>query len=153
MNHTHQPEATPPAAEDSITVACTLTYPDRLIRDLMTTAAEGSINYWCEYTFVQRLPRDHPEEPLNVTKIMAKVAEGPVSCDHPDIEEAEIHAFELDAAKMRQGIARLLAPGAQIAPSTRNEVFMLGIDPEHDFDADTADAIVQFAVFGELVFG
>lgn len=26
-------------------------------------------------------------------------------------------------------------------------------DPEHAPDADTADAIVQFAVFGELVFG
>lgn len=150
-------EPTQPPAGDAITIPCTLTYPDRLMRELMTTAVEGGINYWCDLT--KRPERvtggDFDEaEDMNVITFEADIHDGPVACDHPDIEAAEIGRFKMDAATMRQGIARLLAPDAQVSPATKNCVLLMGIDAEADQgDAETADAIVQFAVFGEIVFG
>lgn len=148
-------EPTQPPAGDAITIPCTLTYPDRLMRDLMTTAVEGGIGYWCDLTKrPERMPATDEHEGLNVVSFEAEIQDGPVACDHPDIEAAEIGRFTMDAATMRQGIARLLAPDAQVSPATKNCVLLMGIDCEADQgDAETADSIVQFAVFGELVFG
>ena len=105
---------------------------------------------WADIT---RILRDNPTD-LNVVEFEAEVSEeGPVTVDHPDIPAAEVSRFVCDRQTMRDGIRRLLAPGANVHASIRNDVMLLCTDPEHAADADTADAVVQFAVFGELVFG
>jgi hypothetical protein len=145
--------APPQPAGDAITIPCTLTYPDQLCYDLMCTAAEGGINYWAD--IIGRKMRKVPgSEVPDYESFEADIQSGPVACDHPDIEATEIGRFTMDAATMRQGIARLLAPNAQVSPATRNCVLLMGMDSEADQgDAETADSIVQFAVFGEIVFG
>ena len=146
-------EAGPP---DSVQV--NLTFPDGLMRDLMTTAVEGGIGNWCDLT--RRPERDMTGtfetngDHMNVVSFEADVQDGPVACDHPDIEAAEIGRFTMDAATMRAGVRRMLAPGAQVSPAHVNALIRAGADPAScEWDADTADCVVQFAVFGELVFG
>ena len=139
-----------PEAAD--TVPCTLTYTDQACYDLMCTATEGGINYWAD--IIKRTGQKRADSAIpDIVSFEAEVQDGPVSCDHPEIECQEIGRFTIDCGMIRDGIRRLLAPGAQISPAIRNDVAMLGIDPEHAPDAGSADAIVQFAVFGELVFG
>lgn len=128
-----------------------LQFFDRSMTSLMTTAVDrdyGAIRYWADVGRCKVDPSDG-----DVATFEADIIDGPVSCDHPDIPAAEIGRFTCDVQLMREGIRRLLAPGAQISPAIRNDVALLGLDPEHSPDADSADAIVQFAVFGELVFG
>lgn|GEM_PF-3271126 len=126
---------------------------DQAMSDLLTTAVESgtaAVRYWADIT---RILRDNPTD-LNVVEFEAEVSEeGPVTVDHPDIPAAEVSRFVCDRQTMRDGIRRLLAPGANVHASIRNDVMLLCTDPEHAADADTADAVVQFAVFGELVFG
>lgn len=126
------------------------------LSDLMTTAIEnpyGAIRYWCDIGRCKFEPAGAPMLERVYTSFEADVQDGPVTCDHPDIEAAEIGRFTVDHQMLRDGIRRLLAPDANVSPSIRNDCAMLLTDPEHAADADTTDAIVQFAVFGELVFG
>lgn len=118
----------------------------------MCTASEGGINYWAD--IIKRRGRAREDSPVpDIVSFEADVQDGPVTCDHPEIEAAEIGRFTIDPDMIRAGVRRLLAPDAQISPAIRNDCAMQLTDPEHAADADTADAIVQFAVFGELVFG
>lgn len=120
--------------------------------DLMCTASEGGINYWAD--IIKRKGQRREDSPVpDIVSFEADVQDGPVTCDHPEIEAAEIGRFTIDPDMIRAGVRRLLAPDAQISPAIRNDCAMQLTDPEHAADADTADAIVQFAVFGELVFG
>ena len=140
------------SVEPADTITCTLTYTDQACYGLMCTAAEGGIRYWADIVG-RKLHKVPGSLVQDYTSFEAEVQDGPIQCDHPDIEAAEIDRFTIDASLIRTGIRRLLAPGAQISPAIRNDVALLGIDGEHAPDADSADAIVQFAVFGELVFG
>lgn len=138
------------AAPGSIALAFTLA--DQQCYDLMCTASEGGINYWCDIVSRKGQMRDDSQIP-NIISFEADVEDGPVSCDHPEIAAQEISRFMIDPGMIRDGMRRLLAPGAKISPAIRNDAVLQLVDPEHAADADTADAIVQFAVFGELVFG
>ncbi len=126
---------------------------DQACYDLMVTASEGGINYWAD--IIRRQRARHPDSEIVwcLVAFEADVQDGPISCNHPDIEAAEIGRFMVDPGMIRDGIRRLLAPGAKISPAIRRDVALLATDPEHCPDADSADAVVQFAVFGELVFG
>ncbi|CAB4158679.1 hypothetical protein UFOVP703_25 [uncultured Caudovirales phage] len=138
----------------------TLHYSGRALSDLIETAADnpyGSIRYWCDIVKCESRPANGSADDDTAERfwlaIEADVQDGPVSCDHPEIEAQEIGRFTCDHDMLRAGIRRLLAPGADVSPAIRNDIALLGIDSEHAPDAGTADAVVQFAVFGELVFG
>lgn len=133
----------------SITLSFTLA--DQQCYDIMCTATEGGINYWADIIKRKGQLRDDSEIP-DIVSFEADVQDGPVSCDHPEIEAQEIGRFTIGPDMIRAGLRRLLAPGAEISPAIRNDAVLQLVDPEHASDADTADAIVQFAVFGELVF-
>lgn len=124
---------------------------DQQCYDIMCTATEGGINYWADIIKRKGKLRDDSEIP-DIVSFEADVQDGPVSCDHPEIEAQEIGRFTIGPDMIRAGLRRLLAPGAEISPAIRNDAVLQLVDPEHASDADTADAIVQFAVFGELVF-
>lgn len=125
---------------------------DQACYDLICTACEGGINYWADVTSKKRQRHEGSDVP-DIISFEAAIQDGPVTCDHPDIKAAEIDAFMIDPGMIRDGIRRLVAPGAEISPAIRNDAVLTLTDEEHAPDADTADAIVQFAVFGELVFG
>ena len=144
--HTRPPEP------DEIIIEHLMRVTDQTCYDLMVAATEGGINYWADIIKRKGQKRDDSSIP-DIVSFEADVQDGPISCDHPEIEAAEIGRFTIDPGMIRDGIRRLLAPGAKISDAIRADVMLLATDPEHGPDADSADAIVQFAVFGELVFG
>ena len=134
-------------------IAVEFTVTDQSCYDLLVTASEGGINYWAD--IIKRQRARHPDSEIVwcLVAFEADVQDGPVTCHHPEIKAAEIDRFTIDPGMIRDGIRRLLAPGAKISPAIRADVMLLAVDPEPGPDADSADAIVQFAVFGDLVFG
>lgn len=143
--------------EDAAQLLIPANFPPAALHDILINACDnpyGSVRYWCDIRrcFWDRKTKVNDDESL-LLSFEADVQEGPVACDHPEIEAAEIGRFTCDHTMLLAGIKRLLAPGAQISPAIRNDVALAGADPEHILDADATDAIVQFAVFGELVFG
>ena len=118
----------------------------QLFKDVLTTAIEGGINYWAEgrnferdesldYTACELRPNKDEGEPFE---------DGDKRNDWQKIGLAEIEAAML----------RIINEEKLCNRSTREMI--LADYLEADFcrgDAETADAIVQVAIFGEIVFG
>lgn len=108
--------------------------PEQTLTDLMTTAVEsGALAYWGKVSAVERA------EDLRVTKF--KITE------HEEHEPGanRVNRY-LTAGDMAQGIERLAVATFPSAPSH----FAAAL---HDHDADTADVVVQMAIFHKIIYG
>jgi len=109
-----------------------------MIDDLMTTAFEGGINYWCKKVKIIDFP---PNMNVNLTNLFAStlLANGGLV----RLYDAESNdEWILNRPMIIKGIEMYC---------NKNSV-----TPEYMYDmhdADTADEIVQYAVFNELIFG
>jgi hypothetical protein len=113
---------------------------DERIADLLTTATEGACGYWCSVVRYENPDNEtvefkHVELPLT--------AKGAVICIESSDGPPEGPEWRLDRAAVERGL-RLMAEK----------------EPRHwaDFvseqdDADTADAFLQLALLGEIVYG
>lgn len=123
------------AAEVHATIAVTLTVED--VDDIMSSALDA-IGYWCSKASVvgNYLGEYASEQIARGGRLMLQDAE----------ENAE---YELDLEKLAQGLRIWLEKGRDYygAVSCNGKV-----DPGN-IDGDSADSIVQYAVFGELVYG
>jgi hypothetical protein len=116
------------------------------INDLICTALEGAINYWCgkaeivmdadKKTFAGVLPEDQS----NVHYASDVIGYGG-KLKLTDVEDDD-EVWELTLSKMLTGI-QMHCEENNIAPSNLMD----------NYDADTADSIVQFALFNEIVYG
>ena len=114
----------------------TLTEQD--IDDIMVAALEGGINYWCDEAEVieEKRVADWGHE---------QIARGGVLVLH-DAESED--TWELNLDKFLNGFKLWIeAGGDQYNAIEKGEVDCCNID------AGCADEIVQYALFGELVFG
>ena len=120
------------------------------IADLMVTALEGGINYWCGKARMMVSSQS--------SKDLFPRFEGVLACDDNnvlcasdviayggklvlrDIEDPT-EVWVLDSEKMLKGIGMYCSEN-NISPSELMD----------DYDADTADAIVQYGLFNELVY-
>lgn len=123
--------------------------PDQFVADVMETGLAGGISYW------------------------AAVLEY-ASCENPGYNKARVIEFEEDDAKpmdltievMVTGIQRMLDQRPVHPDSRSNLVATYGqlwtwlrdavLDPEDGIvmvDAEVADAVIQFALFEEIVYG
>ena len=136
------------------------------INDLVSTALEGGINYWCgRATQKYSNPDDEndsthvgvaPEDEKNIEYASdvigyggslilddAEASKDELTKEFPEgTPESHKHRWELTLDKMLKGITQ--------------HCTTKGITPAElmdDYDADDSDAIVQYALFGELVFG
>ena len=122
-------------------VKTTTTLTDNDIRDLLCCALEGGSNYWY---VIEKVYRSH------------------LDTKDPDVYDAIVDGQgvliglveeddEYDGTKQwvlkREAISR----GLQSLASNRPELFAKIV--LEDYDADDADVFLQFALFGELVFG
>jgi hypothetical protein len=119
-------------------------FSDEDISDLLVTALEGGINYWCRKA--QKVRNDDgtfagvsAEDQSKVKYASDLIALGGKLILH-DIED-EDESWELDLAKMLNGI--------KLYCEIKNESLTDLID---NHDAETADCIVQLALFGKLEF-
>lgn len=133
-------------AADPGDIVATLHYSEKACRRMAMAAADSSVRSWCDIIRWPLSPEGIP------CAFEADIIDGPVMCDHPEIEAAEIGRFTCDVPMILAGIRRLLRDGAEVHPAIRNDVLLAGADDEHDLDGASIDAIVQFGVFGEMVF-
>ena len=105
------------------------------IDDIMVTALEGGINYWCQEAEV-------------VGEYLGEYASDQISRGGSLIlhDEDSSDKWELTLEKFLNGVKLYFEQGChvQVEDST--------IDAG-DIDANDADCIIQFALFGEVVFG
>jgi hypothetical protein len=116
------------------------------INDLICTALEGGINYWCSSA---EIVKDKPtktfvgvsaEDQTNVHYASDVIGYGG-KLTLTDAEDPD-ETWELDLPKMLKGIKRYC--------EDRNESLS---DLMDNHDAETADCIVQYALFDEIVYG
>lgn len=136
---------------DSVmTTENTLTQREEILNDVFTTAIEGGINYWC--TVRSYRWSDGPPDYNQVADFRAEIMETEAD-EHPE--------HVIDAAVIALGVRRafehlqaLRKAGVGIYEYQWRAIRDLhfGKYDDVDYDADTADIIVQFGLFGELVY-
>lgn len=107
------------------------------INDIMVCALEGGINYWCRQAKV-------------VGKYLGEYASDQISCGGTlklyDAESSDVWELTLD--KFLNGMKLAIEQGIGLSVNPAD-----GSIDTCEIDADAADAIVQLALFGEVVFG
>lgn len=107
------------------------------IDDIMVCALEGGINYWCRQAKV-------------VGKYLGEYASDQISRGGTlilyDAESSD--KWELTLGKFLNGMKLAVEQGVGLGFNPADGSIDTG-----DIDADAADAIVQLALFGEVVFG
>lgn len=112
------------------------------VDDIMVSALEGGINYWCRRVVVQG-------------KYLGEYASGQISrggklkihVDEP-FDEANTEWYELDMEKFAQGFRLWLENGGDRYGAVSN-----GEVDTCEIDGEMADLIIQYALFGEVVYG
>ena len=106
------------------------------IDDIMVCALEGGINYWCRQAKV-------------VGKYLGRYASDQISCGGTlklyDAESSDVWELTLD--KFLNGMKLAIEQGIGLSVNPAD-----GSIDTCEIDADAADAIVQLALFGEVVF-
>lgn len=119
-----------------ITIKKNLNITDEQIDDIMCTALEGGITYWCS-------------EAQPVGEYLGEWAHEQIArggqLKLTDSEEDKI--YELDKEKLLKGLELYLSNGGD-AEIVRGDT----IDTS-EVDAIAADEIVQYALFGDVVYG
>jgi len=110
--------------------------------DLLVCAFEGGINYWCGKIEITAFPeKTKPEDDFSNMLASDIVPKGGTIALHDDEDPDEI--YWLNKEKMLKGISL----GMDWGNFATVEELMDG------HDAETADVIVQYAIFGEITFG
>lgn len=110
-------------------------YDNEVIDDIMATALEGGITYWCDNAEVVG---DYLGEYAS-----EQISRGGTLKLH-DSEEDETYELTLD--KFLAGLATV------VGERGLDVIYQGKIDPSN-IDAEDADAIIQYAIFGEVVYG
>ena len=112
------------------------------IDDIVCTALEGGIGYWCSRAEV-------------VGEYLGEYASDQISRDGKlrlyDNESDDV--WELTKCKLLDGITKAITNGILLEDEWAkfdNEIITLDTC---QVDAEVADAIIQFALFGKLIFG
>lgn len=111
----------------------------QLLLDLMVTAFEGGSNYWLnDVAQASDVVRDDDLNYLSATFTFREEVT-------PTVKEGTV--LVVTPQSMRTGLERMAASDSRGV--RRHLADALG----QDGDATTADVVLQFAMFGELVFG
>lgn len=109
---------------------------DENINDLMVTALEGGINYWCSSAVVTT----QPIEDWKYASDVISLTNGVITLTDTEDED---ETWELTTEKFMNGLKLLMD----------DSDFVDVNDMMDCHDAETADKLIQYALFGELVYG
>lgn len=116
------------------------------VDDIMCSALEGGINYWCDTAKVpeeKRVARWGHEQIARDGELHIHVVE--------PFDQDDTEWYILTKEKFMEGLKRWMkAPGTELIPLPHGE--RLGIDTSQ-IDGAAADEIIQYALFGEVVYG
>lgn len=107
------------------------------INDLMVTALEGGINYWCRKAIIDYVPEDQRDNVQYTSDAIGY--DGSLILYDAESDDK----YLLNQEKFLEGIKMAME---HFGYSSFEDLF-------DNHDAETADCIVQFALFGEIVYG
>lgn len=123
-----------------------------MLNMVFTTAIEGGINYWADvidYTW-----SDHTEDCNMIVEFFGAIV---------DREDGKNTQYGIDVTVIKRGIRRAFNNRNLIGDEYQRDAIAelyYGVvmnsqvsRDDVDFDATTADIIVQYGLFGELVYG
>ena len=121
---------------------------EETVRDIITTAIEGGINYWAgldnskqEYQdAIQRLKQKHEE--LYYESIVIELWNNHDSLTLYDLDDDTRYTLSKDD----------FVKGCELYETHTGKSIVKAFD-DSDFDANDADMIFQYAIFGEVIFG
>jgi hypothetical protein len=136
-----------------------ITTKDTILIDVFTTALEGGINYWADvrkYHWTND-PNGDPLRDPDYEGFEARIM------DKEDVEGRD-EPFIINRQVIEEGIdslaKRLVGNDLTLSSYHANAILELwkivnagGNDDNLDFDADTADLIVQQGLFGDVIYG
>ena len=140
-----------------ITVEIDVQITDEDIDDIMCSALEGGINYWCHKAEVVG---DYLGE--YASEQISKGGELMLYDSYEEDEEGHSKKYLLTKEKFIEGIRLGITKNliTAIEPTTVTEKSGRIVKTENvyrletgDIDANDADLIVQFAIFGDVVYG
>jgi len=117
-------------------IRLTIEIADETAQAVLEAAMYGGSNYWADFADIVR---DDNKELISMAVL-------PHDAD-------DYHYVDLNG--IRRGMIQASAADKGLNPGIRNDVRSLlfsGADSV-DWDAETADVILQFSLFGELVYG
>jgi hypothetical protein len=116
---------------------------EQTARDILTGAIEGGMNFWAGVSEIERT------EELDV--ISAKFWDANAEVN----EEADFEPKTLTTKDIKAAIRKLATEAVKYGENYKDVARGLMFDGsmEYDWDANDADAIVQVAMFGEVVYG
>ncbi len=129
---------------ETIVGSCLLQQPvtAQMVDDILCTAFYGGISYWCHTVYPENRDYEgieYTSESLTAGKNIVFVTDEPLAVDVEDEEKTE---WLMTMPRFLEGM--------------RRECMRSGMTVEamyDNHDADTADNIVQYALFGELIYG
>lgn len=123
-----------------------MSYRDKLLHGLFTTALEGGINYWAEVDQYHWNERTSIDDLHGFYATITEIGDGEDNIPH-----------RIDRAVMSKGYG--LAVGewrTKIAWSTGEPPPLVVTEESYDdwdYDAGDADCILQLGLFGDVVYG
>ena len=128
----------------NVNIAIGLT--DQDVEDLIVTAIEGGIGYWaCLDNTTDSFLNAPDEEPVSITAARIMLTGGGITFID---EENDKQSWVLTLEKLKEGV-RLFLEGEDNGADYIED----GCLDMSYIDADGADQIVQYALFGEIVYG
>ena len=124
--------------EKTFSIAVTTNYKitEQQIRDLLTTAFEGGINYWCQEVHILVNPKS------SMFTADALINGGVLEFVDADDDTDKAERWTMTLNELLIGIKLEVETNAWGSVE----------DMLEDCDADVADNIIQYALFGKLVF-
>lgn len=135
VNSESQNENSLSLTQKKLNIAFEVSYDDECIDDIMTTALEGGITYWCDEA---KVVGDYLGEYAS-----EQISRGGVLKLH-DPEEDQYYELTLD--KFLTGLKKVVSERGL-------DVIYEGKIDSSEIDSEDADAIIQYAIFGEVVYG
>lgn len=130
----------------NITVTRNIAIDEQDIEDLMMTALEGGIGYWAVLDNTDARWEESPEdEPVSITAAKILMEGG---CLHFCDAEDENEKWTLALSDLLNGVRKYVERGMD-----EYGVFNEERPDMCDCDAEVADAVVQLALFGDIVYG
>jgi hypothetical protein len=106
------------------------------INDLMVAALEGGINYWCSKAEIAYIPKKSKENIVYASDVIG--FDGTLILYDAESQDK----WKLTQKNFLQGLVMEI----ERSGLTFDELY-------ENHDATTADTIIQFALFGEIIFG
>ena len=111
------------------------------LKDILTTAVEGGIVYWANDDDVCQNIQIHRDADLNVIEIQCET----------DVDGNGWIVQEIIPSKIRKALTEM-AKDVKLGEYWNKRANKFLFNKDMDYDAADADAIVQYAMFKEIVF-